>query len=563
MRTNSGIDIETRKRRGKPFSSDCRASSVVRSFLIILLFLTGCAEKPASPEAQNGASSIDPGSLEQYIESNAPGENVADARTKRIWSEIEQFYGEREYEPAWYRDGEFRSESRDLLDGFRSCAADESRVDQLGVRLNSDSKSAVELAAIEVLLTFNYLDCVRNRATGGVRVEPEEFGWEPKGSNFDGVAILEEALAGGTLVERLDEIEPGGELYQALYDYREILRDIVENGGWAKIPEGDTLEVGDTAPPDRITTLVTRLKSEGILEETYEIDLQQEKAVYDEPLSKAVKRFQRSYLLEADGLLGPGTVRALNVPAEERVKEVEVNLVRSTWLPDLDEGTDILVNIPTFRLEYRENGRTALQMDVIVGEDEWETPVLSGRLQNVVFNPDWNVPESIVLSEILPKVKEDPRYLQEEGFQVLESWTSEDPIDPRTIDWDSISADEFDYRLRKLPGPENPLGNVKFLFENDQNIYLHDTPADRLFEQYNRDLSHGCVRLSRPMDLARRIVPSDADEWHARDTAYYRVERPIDVHLVYLTMSALPDGSIIRHEDVYGRDGHLAEAIEN
>jgi murein L,D-transpeptidase YcbB/YkuD len=262
-----------------------------------------------------------------------------------------------------------------------------------------------------------------------------------------------------------------------------------------------------------------------------------------------------------------------NVAAEKQIRQIELNLERWRWLPrDLGDRY-ILVNVPEFQLEVHDAGELPLSMRVVVGAKSTPTPIFSDTMTHVVFSPYWNVPDSIAEGETLPAVQADPGFLDRNGIEVVD--TAGQRVDATSIDWSSFSTEggELPYRFRQRPGSANSLGLVKFLFPNEYDVYLHDTPADALFKRKFRALSHGCVRVEQPQALAEYLL-KDQPEWtperiqqamHAGDEKHVKLTRPIAVHLTYWTVRAGEDGAVHFRDDIYNRDARalaqLASAV--
>ena len=262
-----------------------------------------------------------------------------------------------------------------------------------------------------------------------------------------------------------------------------------------------------------------------------------------------------------------------NEAAEKRVRQIELNLERWRWLPrDLGDRY-ILVNVPDFELEVHDAGQVPLSMKVVVGSKTTPTPIFSDTMTHVVFSPYWNVPDSIAEGETLPAVQADPAFLERNGIDVVDA--SGQRVDAGEIDWSSFSTEEgaLPYRFRQRPGSTNSLGLVKFIFPNEHDVYLHDTPADALFKRKFRALSHGCVRVEQPQPLAEYLL-KDQPEWtpdrikeamHAGEEKHVKLKRPIAVHLTYWTVRADEDGTVQFRDDVYNRDARalaqLASAV--
>jgi murein L,D-transpeptidase YcbB/YkuD len=283
----------------------------------------------------------------------------------------------------------------------------------------------------------------------------------------------------------------------------------------------------------------------------------------------AVKSFQRSQGLSPDGQVGGETLRLLNVPIDSRIQTLILNMERWRWIPKSLEPDYLMVNIPEFKLHVFEKGQEKITMKVIVGKTMNSTPIFSDKLEFVVLSPYWNVPMSIIQKELAPKLMSDPGYLERLDMEVVTN--KGDQIDPSTIDWSSVDEKNFKYTVRRRPGPKNDLGDVKFIFPNSNDIYLHDTPHDELFSETSRDFSHGCVRVEKPIDLAEyllRNVPGyDRSKIESviaeRQEKFVSLKQKLPVYLVYFTASADANGNVTFHKDIYGHDRTLAAQYFN
>ncbi|MCC7461595.1 MAG: L,D-transpeptidase family protein [Gammaproteobacteria bacterium] len=294
----------------------------------------------------------------------------------------------------------------------------------------------------------------------------------------------------------------------------------------------------------------------------------------DAALLAALARFQARHGLEPDGTLGRGTLAALNVPLTQRVRQIELTLERWRWLPPF-QSRQIIVNIPQFRLfalestEDRLSG--TLQMPVIAGRAyrETRTPVFTADIEFVVFRPYWDVPRSIALKEILPLVQARPGYLERNRMELVNGSGDDSPVVEATPE-NLAALERGELRLRQRPGEDNTLGLIKFVMPNGYGVYLHGTPGTRGFLLSRRDLSHGCIRVSDPAELAAYVLEGEPGSWTAqaidaasRAAAPRRVKltRPVHVMLLYGTALATEDGRILFFDDIYGLDRRLAELL--
>jgi murein L,D-transpeptidase YcbB/YkuD len=293
---------------------------------------------------------------------------------------------------------------------------------------------------------------------------------------------------------------------------------------------------------------------------------------YDESLKTAVKRFQLRHGLKPDGVIGPKTREAMNVTAQERIRQIELNLERWRWLPRDLGSRYIIVNTADFYLQVMEHGQKKIEMKVVVGRPARQSPVFSAAMTYMVLNPYWNVPRIIAVEDILPKLEKDVDYLINQNFRVFTGW-EEDAVelDPLTINWANYNEHNFPYRLRQEPGKKNALGQIKFMFPNKFAVYLHDTPQKSLFTRFQRGFSSGCIRVENAYYLANYLLRDDP-AWTPKKLAgilekgerrVVRVPRPIPIHLHYMTAWVDKEGNRQFRKDIYERDHKLDQAITN
>ena len=260
--------------------------------------------------------------------------------------------------------------------------------------------------------------------------------------------------------------------------------------------------------------------------------------------------------------------RAAGTP-DARAGQIALNLERWRWMPDDLGARHVLVNVPAFYMAARENGMPVLEMKVIVGKPEHATPIFSDEIETAVFSPYWNVPDSIAEGETAPAAARDPGFLRRQNIEILRrTGNGTQVVDPGEVDWDDAEALKG-LAFRQKPGAGNALGHVKFLFPNPHDVYLHDTPADALFFRNGRALSHGCVRLEMPEELAKYLL-RDRPEWteekikaamHAGEEKHVALKEKVPVHIVYFTAWPKGDGDVQIFDDIYGYDAkqHVAK----
>ncbi len=283
--------------------------------------------------------------------------------------------------------------------------------------------------------------------------------------------------------------------------------------------------------------------------------------LYSPELVEAVKRFQQWQGLAPDGVIGPRTREWLNVTPRMRAGLLALNMQRLRLLPD-DMHNGIMVNIPNFSMSFYEDGKTILRSRVIVGRPDRKTPLMRSALNNVVLNPPWNVPTSLVREDIVPKAKTDPGYLVKHGFTLFSGWSADSTVvNPETINWTMVNPATFPYRIRQSPGPQNALGRYKFNMPSSDAIYLHDTPNHTLFQRDIRALSSGCVRINKASELAGLLLQNVG--WDGNrisgaiqqgDTRFVAIRHRIPVNLYYLTAWVADDGKPQFRTDIYNYD---------
>jgi L,D-transpeptidase YcbB len=398
-----------------------------------------------------------------------------------------------------------------------------------------------ELARFDVLLTTSLMALGHDVAVG--RTRPTR--WRAQRKLPDLARSLADAR-NGRLSSWLESVQPPHEEYVGLVKALAALRAVQEKGGWPSV----TLRRARAAR----VALVRRLEASG--------DLAAGKTT-PEAISEAVESFQSHHGLSPTGRLDRATVAAMNVPLAERIRQVRINLERWRWMPYDLGARHIIVNIPEFHLKAIEGGREVLDIRAIVGRQGDETPVFSRGMTTVVFSPYWNIPETIATDETLPEVANDPGFLERNNIEVVRVGNgTPEVVDPETVDWsDAETLNGLSFRQR--PGEGNALGLVKFLFPNPQNVYVHDTPADHLFNRIGRTFSHGCIRIEQPIALAEYAL-RDQEQWtpeaiqaamKAGTEKQVKMTTPIPVHLTYFTAWTDANGGLNFRNDVYGYDG--------
>lgn len=391
-----------------------------------------------------------------------------------------------------------------------------------------------------------------------LKAEGIHAAWVTHKPEFGPVSLLENAALSGSLSHLFEQAEPKEyhykELREALIGYMALQR----SGGWAQVPFEKTLEPGDIH--DTVPLLRERLRITG----DYGSCRSKEENRYGECLKEAIMHFQKRHGLAADGVIGKGTIAALNIPIEERIEQIRLNLDRIKWLHQRNSKRHIVINIPAFTLFFEEDKALRLQMKVIIGTRKNATPIFSNTVRTIVLNPHWNVPKSIIQKEMIPKLLRNPNAMAKEKIEIYTGWGA----DARKVSGGSVNWGHYrhsktvPFRFAQTPGYHNALGKVKFLFPNQFSVYMHDTPTKRLFDQDVRAFSHGCIRLEQPIELLKTFSDfNDNIDFEKAQTilkgkkkSYMNVANKVPVDIIYLTAYVDYDGQLQFRNDIYGYD---------
>jgi murein L,D-transpeptidase YcbB/YkuD len=352
-------------------------------------------------------------------------------------------------------------------------------------------------------------------------------------------------------VAAVEAEKPDHFIYKGLVGALARMREIEKNGGWPAVPAGKAIKPGAADP--RVPRVRARLAVSGELDPGAASDSSRR---YDPKLAEAVKLFQSRHRLGEDGIIDKPTLEAMNVTAAERAAQVRVNLERARWVLGGLKDDFVLVNLPAFKAYLIQDGKNIWEARTQIGEEAKQTPTFRAQMRTVVFNPDWTVPKSIIVEEILPDIQAGKDGLGSRGLKVYDNRGNE--IDPSSVDLETAT-------VRQPPGPKNALGKVKFLFPNKYAIYLHDTPSQGLFESDKRTFSHGCIRLDNALELAPVLLRGQAG-WDrvkianaiaSGEMQSVELARKPYVLIVYWTVSVGATGEVRYTEDIYNQDQAL------
>jgi murein L,D-transpeptidase YcbB/YkuD len=476
---------------------------------------------------------------------------------------LRAFYAKRKYKPVWVVAGSSSGRARAVLAVLNTAPSHGLDKDDYSARQIARSLGAgtsVQGAQLDILLSKAVARYGADLA-GLHESRPSATKHSEKPTSHHSYeSLLQKAAAAGNLRAFFDGLAPRSPRYERLRDALTDYRQIAGRGGWPRVATGPLLR--RNMRTDRIRMLRRRLVvTRDLYAGTHQGDL------FDGEIEAAVRRFQRRHGLAEDGVVGPKTRAALNIPVAQRIQQIRVNLQRRRSIPDNLGPHYVFVNMADFNLKAVKEGRTVLTMKVVVGTPYRQTPLFTANMTYVDFNPYWNIPRRIALEEIVPRARRDPAYLHRQGIRIFTGWDAQArELPPQEVNWFDVGTRPFPYRLRQDPGPRNPLGRVKFMFPNLHEVYLHDTPARDLFNRTVRTFSHGCIRIEKPVELAAHLLPELSGANVKQIMAdgkrgIFKLREAVPVYLSYLTAWVNKDGTVHFREDIYSRDGHPAAAM--
>jgi murein L,D-transpeptidase YcbB/YkuD len=552
-----------------------RSRTALIALLSGLALFTGCKRGEVSSAAKNenpqtwapakltSVQGVPATEIEALIQKKLDGPKL-DRIDEDQWGHTKRLYQLYGRNPLWLTsDGLHETRTKALTNAILAANTDGMRLDDypigalaqaIGTLKQTRTPTAEQLATADVILTAAYTSLGEDLLTGQVDPRTVAQAWhvDAKEENVDS------ALVRNLRYEQLDRalatMRPTDEDYAGLSKQLQNYRSIVAKGGWAPIPASKQVKPGAAADPAVLAAVRNRLAVEGIVpasgpsKASMIPPLQGQSAssagTYDNELAAAVALFQARHGINVDSALGKETIESMNVPASFRLGEIAANMERYRWLPRSFGSRYIFVNVPAFRLEAYDSGQKTLEMKVIVGQEYQDraTPVFADSMETVVFRPYWNVPPSIAAKEIFPK---GSAYMARENMETY--------------------REGGETRVRQRPGPKNALGFVKFLFPNDFNIYLHDTPNHELFKEDVRAFSHGCIRLEKPAELAQWVLGWPADKVredmdNPPDDKSVKLPRKIPVYIAYFT-TYINNGQLYFGNDLYSRDDKLVPIV--
>jgi murein L,D-transpeptidase YcbB/YkuD len=480
------------------------------------------------------------------------------------------FYASRLYQPLWTGKGQTLPEVPILLAAL-SRAGEEGLPPEDYQRMSKEFQQSLNafrqrgeevpealLADLELLLTDAFVSFGHDLSFG--RVNTERVCDKDCLSRRQECLLgsLEEALDGGGLAELLRDLAPRNPAYGKLKEMLAHYRQVAERGGWPSVPAEGNLKRGNRNPD--VPALRERLRLSGDLAGDRLVD---DGMLFDDEIAAGLRRFQARHGIKPSGTVNPETLRLLNVPVEDEIRLIQLNLERWRWLPQDMGPLHVMINIPDYSLALIESQQTIMTMRVVIGRRLWNTPSFSARMKYLEINPVWNIPPSILEREIVPTILRDRGYIKKKNIRFYGgSGKGLHEVLPEKINWSRIRPQAFPYQVVQAAGPANPLGRVKFIFPNEENVYLHDTPSKHLFSRDRRTFSHGCIRIEKPLDLAAYILQRD-QQWPRKKlmaevnrgkTKQIILREPVNVHIVYFTAWVDDEGALQTRPDVYHSD---------
>ncbi len=537
-------------------------------FSLLTICVVGCKDNKSNTFANR---------IEQPLEPNAllKGMIVNDTLTKSVavngkllfsQNSLPEFYKDVGYILAWSD----QKNREDLLTSLQR--ADEEglipedyHLQQIKQLLDQgyDHLNEEELVELDLYLTDAVLLYGAHLRLGKVDQKTIRSEWDVELNKIpvrvDSLLVL--ALKNRNIKEGLEGVKPQHPMYSLLKAKLAEQREIADKGGWDIIDFDEKLEEGDSALV--IPQIIKRLQVTGEYKDDFPVD----SLVYNQPLLEAIKIFQEKHNLNPDGVIGKGTIEEMNVPVEERIETIRVNLERFRWVLDEDLDDFLVVNIAGFKVYRMTKGKVVFESRVIVGKYHKESPIFRDKMEYIVLNPTWTLPYSISTRETLPRLKKNPGYLAAKHMEIMDR--NGKVLNPNNIDFSQYSTGHFPFIIRQKAGPWNALGQVKFIFPNKYSVYLHDTPSRNLFEREFRAFSHGCIRTQDKWGLLLNLMAPTGD-WDmdrindvlkSGETTKIILPQPIDILLLYFTASVNRKGQLNFNKDVYRRDALVIEAL--
>ena len=484
---------------------------------------------------------------------------------KSVHDQMVKIYQDRGFKPIWLTENDWTSCATKALGTLKNAnqeGLNVLRYEKANKKAKDAENSAQTAYQAEIELTaamINYIDDVRNgrfnprKADRQLVMKPDPVKpWK----------IMSDGFNSRSDCRWFADLTPPYKEYQDLKALLAQYRSLAEHVSWPKLDKKTELEYKDNDP--QVITLRQILTFLGDIDSQYNTQDQ----TFDANVEFALRQFQKRHGLEADGVVGSLTLKALNTPPKDRVRQIIIAMERWRWMPRNPGNRYIQVNIPRFELEAVENKVVKLRSPIIVGMTYRETPVFSVDITAVRFNPSWNIPPGIAVRDKLPKIRRDPSYIRRKGYILYNS--SGQRISPDSVDWSSVGSGYFPYRLRQPPGANNALGKIRFTMNNRFTVYLHSTPQQKLFEKPVRTFSSGCIRVRKALELAQFVFNDEVNwsksvlkqEMTGTKTKNVPLTNTVPVHVTYFTVWLDEKGRPHFVKDVYGQDKQVWDVLK-
>ncbi|SHG52499.1 L,D-transpeptidase catalytic domain [Flavobacterium fluvii] len=540
-------------------------SKIILVWLVVMQLTLGCNNKKGNVGFESGIYTaqnysdlvLDETELDNYFK--------AFPESDTIKKEVYQFYENREYQFAWFNKKGMTIAVPILYNKIRNFSVDfdnnsliNTRLDSLIALTTTDAKPSLarenRKKELELLLTTTFFKYSK-KVYGGIVKNPHELDWYIPRKKKNYQALLDSLV----VLNKGENIsEPVNQYYIRLKTKLREYRKIAKKGGFPKIVTTKTV-LSITENDSCLLAVKQHLFLTG------DLATNDKTIVFTNQLAKAVSSFQHRMGLVENGKINAPTLVELNQSVDFRIKQMMINLERLRWVPVEMEKEYLLVNIPEYKLHVIEDDKLVWTTNVVVGKDVNPSTIFTGNISRIMLNPYWNIPNSIIRNEIIPNIKKNSNYLEENNMEVL---SGDKVVNSSTIDWYKYKGD-VPFIIRQKPGGENALGKMKFLFPNNYNIYLHDTPSKGLFKASKRAFSHGCIRVENPNKLLMYLLRKDKN-WNQErvDTILktnkeygIQIKPTVPVYIVYFTSWVDSKGQLNFRNDIYDLDQQLSNEI--
>lgn len=542
----------------RELSSVCH--SVCNILLVILLLLT----VPALAAGSNGNDVRTEIKRQIKLLTTQQSLTIADDIVSSVVV-LPALYEQADFKPLWTNEKSISQFFAVLdtinLDGLNRDDYHASLLHDLQEKCNSAPDQLLS-ADFDILLTDSLIRLGYHLLVGKVDPVALDASWNMSRTVGDLAHILQlaGAITDGNIVNMINNLRPQAPLYNHLKSALAQYRDYKKQGGWLPVSGGNILKKGVTDA--RVTQLRKRLHATGDLSAS-----NLDSWIFDDTVSKAVKKIQQRHGLKPDGIVGKRTIAALNVPVQDKINAILVNLERCRWILHDLPAQFVIVNIAGFEVKFYRDGEIIWQSKAQVGKIYRQTPVFKSVIKYLVMNPTWTVPPTIFQKDILPKLKKNSGYLREKNMRVI-TWGRE-VVDAAEINWTDYPPKKFPYLIRQEPGPDNALGRIKFMFANDYDVYLHDTPSKTLFDRQERAFSSGCVRIENPFQFAELLLADNSitsDDFdkiiQSKKISQISLKTPVTIMLLYATATSDRQGNIYFNKDIYDRDKAILKGLQ-